>query len=143
MMHDGKQVDFAASAPTIPPMAFCDDKTTVMELRRLVRSFVDEREWRKYHQPKNLSMSLAVETAELMEHFQWLNHSQSRRLLKNPRTRRMVADEMADVLAFLLSLANAAGIDIAASFEAKMESNRRKYPAGRVRGRKYRKPGRR
>lgn len=117
-----------------------DDKhTTVEQLKDRMAAFVAKRDWEKFHKPKNLAMSLAIEAAELMEHFQWLTHRQTETLLKSPQARQEVADEMADVLSFLLSLANATGIDLAASFEAKMSANDRKYPAAQVRGH-YRKP---
>jgi len=116
-----------------------DRQTPISELRQAMRRFVAERDWQRFHRPKNLVMSLAVEAAELMEHFQWLTHSQADRLLKDPAAREEVADEMADVLSFLLSLANATDIDLAAAFEAKMKKNDRKYPADKVRG-DYRKP---
>jgi len=74
-----------------------------------------------------------------MEHFQWLTHSQAKKLLKNSAARKEVADEMADVLSFLLSLANATEIDLAAAFESKMAANEKKYPPQKVRGR-YEKP---
>ena len=116
-----------------------DRSTTVADLRAMMDAFVRARLWKKYHQPKNLAMSLAVEAAELMEHFQWLTPRQARALLKEPAARKEVADEMADVLAFLLSLANATGIDLSAAFVAKMATNERKYPAHLCRG-DYRKP---
>jgi NTP pyrophosphatase (non-canonical NTP hydrolase) len=111
-----------------------DRTCTLAELKRRMRQFVNRRDWRKYHQPKNLAMSLAIESAELMEHFQWLTPAEGRRLLTDRKARRQVADEMADILAFLLSLANATGIDLSASFARKMASNERKYPADLVRG---------
>ena len=116
-----------------------DRSTTVAELRRMMNAFVRARLWRKYHQPKNLAMSLAVEAAELMEHFQWLTPREARALLAKPTARKKIADEMADVLAFLLSLANATGIDLSAAFVAKMAANERKYPAHLCRG-NYEKP---
>ena len=118
-----------------------DRSTTVAELRRMMNAFVRARLWRKYHQPKNLAMSLAVEAAELMEHFQWLTPREARALLAKPTARKNIADEMADVLAFLLSLANATGIDLSAAFVAKMAANERKYPAHLCRG-NYRRPKR-
>ena len=116
-----------------------DETTTIGELRRRVAAFVAEREWEKYHRPKNLAMSLAVEAAELMEHFQWLDHDESDALLADPAVRREVADEMADIMAFLLSLANATGIDLAGAMVSKMGKNEKKYPADEVRG-NYRRP---
>jgi dCTP diphosphatase len=119
--------------------SFRDETTTVAQLKRRMTQFVAEREWQKFHQPKNLAMSLAIEAAELMEHFKWIDNEQAQRLLADPADRKLIADEMADVLSFLLSLANATGIDLAESFAAKMAANERKYPADKVRG-DYRKP---
>jgi NTP pyrophosphatase (non-canonical NTP hydrolase) len=119
-----------------------DRDTTLSQLKERMAAFVAQRHWQKYHRPKNLSMSLAVEAAELMEHFQWLDHAGADELLADPWARREVADEMADVLSFLLSLANATGIDLAGAFEAKMAANELKYPAEQVRG-DYRKPRKR
>ena len=116
-----------------------DRTATLAQLRRRMKGFVARRDWQKFHRPKNLAMSLAVEAAELMEHFQWLDHRQSQRLLKDPDARAEIAAELADVLSFLLSLANATGIDLTESFLAKMTANEQKYPAHEVRG-KYRKP---
>ena len=119
-----------------------DQTTTIAELRRVMNRFVAARLWRKFHKPKNLAMSLAVEAAELMEHFQWLTHEQARKLLRKPAARKEIAAEMADVLSFLLSLSAATGIDLSAAFESKMAANERKYPARLCRG-KYQKPRRR
>jgi len=116
-----------------------DNDTTVAELRRRLAQWVAAREWEQFHRPKNLAMSIAVEAAELMEHFQWLTHDEADELFRDDETRQEVTDEMADVLSFLLSLANATGIDLAAAFEAKMARNELKYPADHVRSH-YRKP---
>ena len=115
-----------------------DNDTTVEELRRRLAQWVSAREWEKYHRPKNLAMSIAIEAGELLEHFQWLTHAEADEVLRDPAARQEVADEMADVLSYLLSLANATGIDLAAAFEAKMARNETKYPADHVRG-QYRK----
>ena len=118
-----------------------DRSTTLADMKARVRSFVADRQWEKYHRAKNLTMSLAVEAAELMEHFQWLDHDESDAMLRQEQARLAVAHEMADVLSFLLSLANAAGIDLAAAFEDKMARNEEKYPADVCRG-DYRRPER-
>jgi NTP pyrophosphatase (non-canonical NTP hydrolase) len=131
-----------ASSPAQTPEDFRDDLTTVAQLRCRMEQFVGERQWHKFHRPKNLAMSLAIEAAELMEHFQWLDHEQVDRLLDDPVARKEISDEMADVLSFLLSLANATGIDLASGFEAKMAVNDTKYPADKVRG-NYAKPRKR
>jgi NTP pyrophosphatase (non-canonical NTP hydrolase) len=116
-----------------------DDSTSLTDLKQRMAAFVAAREWQKFHRPKNLAMSMAVEAAELMEHFQWLTHEEADAALADPATRGEVADEMSDVLAFLLSLANCTGIDLAAAFEAKMLRNEQKYPPDLVRGH-YRRP---
>ena len=116
-----------------------DQTTTVAQLRKAMERFVAARLWRKFHKPKNLAMSLAIEAAEIMEHFQWLTHDEVEDLLAKPAARRRVADEMADVLSFLLSLSEATGIDLSAAFERKMAANEKKYPVARCRGR-YKMP---
>ena len=116
-----------------------DNETTIEQLKARMALFVAQREWEKYHRPKNQAMSLAVETAELMEHFQWVTHEEADELLTDPVAREQVADEMADVLAFLLSLANCLKLDLSAEFERKMQKNEQKYPADEFRGH-YKRP---
>lgn len=112
-----------------------DDETTLAELRELVRDFVDQREWQKFHSPKNISMALAIEAAELMEHFQWISMDASREVEKDPDKLHAVGEEMADVICYALALSNALNIDVAATVEAKMLRNKNKYPAEEYRGR--------
>jgi NTP pyrophosphatase (non-canonical NTP hydrolase) len=112
-----------------------DAATTVAQLRQLVADFVDRRDWHRFHTPKNLAMSLAIEAAELMEHFQWLTPEQSRALAGQPERLAVVAEELADVLAYLLAVANELGLDLSTAFAAKMAANERKYPAEEYRGR--------
>ena len=112
-----------------------DASTTIAELRELVRRFVDERDWRQFHSPKNLSMSLAIEAAELMEHFQWIDAAESRRIGDDPKKLGEVRDEMADVLCYLLALANELGIDLSIAIRDKMVKNAVKYPSELSRGR--------
>src|SRR3989304_4689200 len=112
-----------------------DADTRVEELREAMRAFVAEREWERYHTPKNLAMSLAIEAAELMEHFQWLDPSESREVAASPTVLAQVADELADVLCYAFSLANVLQIDIASAVLGKLEKNALKYPADRCRGR--------
>ena len=112
-----------------------DEMATVAQLRRAVQAFVDERDWRQFHTPKNLAMSLAIEAAELMEHFQWLDRDESIARGRDPARRDAIADEMADVCCYLLSLANALDIDLSGAVEAKLVKNAEKYPAARFRGR--------
>lgn len=112
-----------------------DQTTRLRELRDVVRHFVDERHWQQFHTPKNISMALAIEAAELMEHFQWLDGDESRGIARQPERRSAVAEEMADVLCYLLALANELDIDLSQALADKMVKNRRKYPVEEYRGR--------
>ena len=112
-----------------------DSTTTLADLRDLVRRFVEERDWRQFHSPKNLSMSLAIEAAELMEHFQWIDIAESRAVRTQPQKLAQVREELADVLCYALALANELEIDLSAAVRDKMVKNAAKYPADRSRGR--------
>ena len=112
-----------------------DRETTVEQLRELVRAFVEARDWRQFHTPKNLSMSLAIEAAELMEHFQWLTADESRAIADEPDKRAEVGEELADVLCYALALANELGLDVSHAIRDKMVKNAIKYPADEYRGR--------
>lgn len=112
-----------------------DDDTTVAQLRRAVADFIRERDWEQFHDPKNLAMAIATEAAELMEHFRWAHNDASREMVRDPRTLQAVSEELADILAFVLSFANAAGIDVTAALQAKMAKNAQKYPAEEYQGR--------
>ena len=101
-------------------------------LRDALRRFAAERDWDRFHTPKNLAAALSVEAAELLEHFQWLTGLESKRLA--PRKRAQVAEEMADVLLYLVRLADKLDVDLAGAAARKMQLNARKYPAARVRG---------
>jgi dCTP diphosphatase len=112
-----------------------DASTTVAELRRAVAEFVDARDWRQFHNPKNLAMSIAIEAAELMEHFQWLDLPESGRIDESSDAKREIREELADVLCYVLSLANALEIDVSSALRDKLVKNAAKYPAERFRGR--------
>jgi NTP pyrophosphatase (non-canonical NTP hydrolase) len=112
-----------------------DPSTTIADLREIVRRFVDERDWQQFHSPKNLSMSLAIEAAELMEHFQWIDSAESRKIGEDTGKLAEVSDEIADVLCYVLALANELDIDLATAIRDKMVKNAAKYPADLSRGR--------
>lgn len=112
-----------------------DKTTTVEELRSWMRNFVRERNWEQFHSPKNLSMSLAIEAAELMEHFQWIDIAESRKVADDPKKLKEVGEEIADVLSYTLALANSLGIDLTETLRQKMVRNREKYPADQFQGR--------
>jgi dCTP diphosphatase len=116
-----------------------DARTTVTELRALMARFIAERDWQRYHDPKNLAMSIAIEAAELMEHFQWLRTDELPAAQANERERAAVADELADIACYVLSFANALDIDLSAAVRAKLAKNAAKYPVEQFKGR-YFKP---
>lgn len=103
-----------------------DSSATVRQLRDLMQRFVDERNWRQFHNLKNLSMSLAIEAGELMEHTQWLTSEQVEE--GSQIDRQAVAEELCDVLSYTLAIANALDIDLTSALQQKMVKNRAKYP---------------
>ena len=127
------------TAPSAPESSSSDDtSSSVAELRKLVADFVAQRDWSQFHAPKNISMALAIEAAELMEHFQWISPEASREIPHDPDTLAAVGEELSDVFGYTLAMANELGIDISTAFRAKMVKNAEKYPAEEFRG-KYRK----
>lgn len=108
-----------------------DTSTTLAELKEFVGTFIDERQWGGYHSPKNVAVSIVLEASELLEHFQWW-HPQPDDL--STEQHREIGEEMADVLAYLLSLARVLNIDLAAALQAKMAKNRLKYPPDQFQG---------
>ncbi len=112
-----------------------DERTTVDELRRLVEAFVSQRDWHQFHTPKNLAIALAVEAAELMEHFQWLDPAESRAVAHDAQKRAAAGEELADVVCYALAMANELGIDVAEAVRNKMIKNAQKYPVDEYRGR--------
>jgi len=114
-----------------------DATTTVQQLREVMARFVAERDWEQFHSPKNLAMGLAVEAAELMEHFLWIDTEQSRRVVDNPTQLGEIADEIADITCYLLALVNTLRLDLSQAIQEKLVKTAKKYPVERVRG-KYR-----
>ncbi|HET7831569.1 MAG TPA: nucleotide pyrophosphohydrolase [Gallionella sp.] len=101
-------------------------------LRDKLRTFAAARDWDQFHSPKNLSMALMVEVAELMEHFQWLTEEQSGKLPADKMAE--VSEELADILLYLVRLSDKLGVDLRTAALAKLEKNAKKYPADKVRG---------
>ena len=112
-----------------------DEQTTIADLRALVERFVSDRQWQPFHDPKNLSASIAIEAAELMEIYQWLSREQALALSQHPQVRQDTSEELADVLIYCLSLANALEIDISSAIQEKMATNEHRFPADTSRGR--------
>jgi dCTP diphosphatase len=129
----------AAPAPLVrggtsfPPPSPPARDFAVLEER--VRRFRDERDWRRFHTPKDLALSVALEAAELLEHFQWRTDAETSAELASAEKRREVGREMADVLILLVSAADVIGVDLYEATLRKIEENARKYPVDRARGR--------
>ncbi|MFE1363958.1 nucleotide pyrophosphohydrolase [Streptomyces anulatus] len=100
----------------------------VAELQRRLAAFAAARDWGQYHTPKNLAAALSVEASELLEIFQWLTPEQSAGIMENPESAHRVADEVADVLAYLLQFCEVLGIDPTAALAAKLERNEKRFP---------------
>ena len=115
--------------------AMTDGVTTFAEVKARVLAFAREREWEQFHAPKNLSMALAAEAAELMEHFLWASPDASREIAGQAGKRSRIEEELADVVIYALEFANMTGIDVAAAIERKMTANAAKYPVEKARGR--------
>lgn len=112
-----------------------DDAVCLGELKAKVLDFARERDWEQFHSPKNLSMALAAEAAELMEHFLWTDSEASRKTAREDRLRKAIEEELADVVIYALEFANQSDLDLTAAIEAKLEQNAIKYPVEKARGR--------
>ena len=109
-----------------------DQITHIQEIKDRINQFVKERNWTKAHSPKNLSMSIAIEAAELMENFQWLTTEEASSIRENEAKFQHLKDELADVMIYCFSMANQLDIDVAAIIEEKTKKNGRKYPVEKV-----------
>ncbi len=116
-------------------MSHSDAQTTIEELKLRLKAFVHERDWEQFHSPKNLSMALSAETAELMEHFLWVDSQASKARAEEAARRQDIEDELADIIIYALEFANMTGIDVTAAIEAKMAANAKKYPVEKAKGR--------
>jgi NTP pyrophosphatase (non-canonical NTP hydrolase) len=116
-----------------------DKATSILHLKQRIQKFVNEREWGKYHNPKNLSMAITVEAGELMELFQWLDERGSIEAMKDSKRRTRVKEELADVFIYCLDMAAVLDIDLTRAVLEKIGKNESKYPVDQVKGhyRKY------
>ena len=112
-----------------------DKKTTLSELKELIDSFADERNWKQFHSPKNLSMSISIEAAELMEIFQWLSLEEAKDIMESGSKRDDAIDEIADVIIYAFAFCVRNNIDISNAIRQKMEKNNKKYPVDKYKGR--------
>lgn len=116
-----------------------DSKTNVHELKELVKKFCDERDWDQYHNAKELAIGVITEAAELLEHFRFKSEKEMAEMFRNEAKKGQIAEEMADVLYFLIRLAQKYDIDLATALKNKMEKNEKRYPVEKSKGsnRKY------
>jgi dCTP diphosphatase len=115
-------------------MHVTDSKTTVSELKALVREFARERDWEQFHHPKDLGVALACEVGEVLEHFRYRTNAEIKLALETPENHRALAHELADCLWVLLRLAEVTDVDLAASLEEKTALAALKYPVEKVYG---------
>jgi len=114
-----------------------DYETTIQELKELVRNFVVERDWLKYHNPKDLAEAICIEAAELLEVFQWASPEETLSWKDDRSKLCKVEEELADVVIYCLSMANVMGIDISNAVVEKVKKNIAKYPVDKYRGRAH------
>ena len=112
-----------------------DKQTTLNEIKELIDSFADERDWQQFHSPKNLSMSISIEAAELMEIFQWLSLEEAKKVMVSGEKRDDAVDEIADVIIYAFAFCIRNNIDISDAIRQKMKKNIQKYPKEEFRGR--------
>ena len=104
-----------------------DDLMRIKELKEKIRDFIDERDWNKYHHPKELAISIAIEVAELLEIFQWDEKADIQDIKDDERAMSKINEEIADIMMYILSLSNQLDIDLSGAILAKLEKNRKKY----------------
>ena len=109
-----------------------ENDTTISDLREKIEEFVSEREWEKFHTPKNLAEAICIEATELLEVFQWIDSNESRKVAEKDKKR--VREELADVMIYCLALANSVSINLSNSIIEKIEKNAKKYPRGKYLG---------
>lgn len=110
-----------------------DQKYSIEQLKKIMDKFVEERNWRKYHTPKELSVALSVEAGELLELFLFKNSNKDE-IISNEKLMSELMDEIADIFAYLLSIVNALDIDLTYAFLEKMKKNEFKYPTSEFNG---------
>ncbi len=111
-----------------------DDKTNVAELKELVKTFCEERDWDQYHNAKELAIGIVTEASELLEHFRFKSENQVDAMFEDNSKRQELIEEISDVLYFLVRLAQRYNIDLSTELEDKMKKNEEKYPIEKVKG---------
>jgi dCTP diphosphatase len=111
------------------------EKTTLKELQDLIVKFRDERDWEKFHLPKDLAIGLSIEASEILEHFRFKTNEEINEYVNNEDNKKKLGYEMADTLIFLLALAKVTNVDLVKSCHEKTEINKKKYPIEKCKGR--------
>ena len=111
-----------------------DNSVTLDDLKRLVTEFRDLRDWKQFHNPKDLASAISIESAELLENFLWKNASEIEAIVVDPEKMAKVQDELADILIFCLSFADISGMDLSTAIKTKLTKNATKYPPEKARG---------
>jgi NTP pyrophosphatase (non-canonical NTP hydrolase) len=120
----------------VNPLALVvDEDTLIVDLKKSVSEFVNERDWEKFHNPKDLAISLSIESGELLELFQWKNQEDID--IRKDKVAERVREELADVVIYALSLANVANIDISEAVLGKIKKNEGKYPVNEWKGKAW------
>ncbi|MBC2601059.1 nucleotide pyrophosphohydrolase [Puniceicoccus vermicola] len=112
-----------------------DNETRLLEIKERVLAFARERDWEQFHSPKNLSMAIAAESGELLEHFLWMESADSRKIANDPEKIAKIREELADIVIYAIEFANMTDTDLAETIEKKMSHNAAKYPVDKARGR--------
>lgn len=109
-------------------------KKTIQDLQKMIINFRDSRDWKQFHAPKDLALSLVLEATEVLEHFQWKDGKELEDYLK--QNKKEISYELADVLYWVVTMSHDLNIDITNAFEEKMKINAKKYPISKAKGRK-------
>ena len=111
-----------------------DHETKLHELKDKIKSFCDARDWDQFHDPKELAIALSIEASELLEHFRWKNKEEVKKIWEDPQKKEDIEDEMADILYFLVRMAQRYNLDLSEALDRKMEKNEKKYPLEKAKG---------
>ena len=111
-----------------------DEEKRIKELKEKVKEFCDKRDWDQFHNAKELAVALSIEAGELLEHFRWKTAEEVKERMEDPKKREEIQDEMADVLYFLVRIAQIYDIDLSEALEKKMDKNDKKYPVDKFKG---------
>jgi len=111
-----------------------DSETNIQELKEKIKEFCEKRDWDQFHGAKDLATALIIEAAELLEPFRWKSEKEVKALMENPKKREEISEEMADVLYFLIRMAQMYNIDLSDALEKKMGKNDKRYPVEKAKG---------